>query len=249
MYTKGLHSVLVTGILIMCGLVLLIGNHDPVQAAPGIGIQSPPSPSADDPPPFRLPFDSPAGPGTWYVVQFYGNTQSAYRWREQWYEAGQGFHFGVDFAARCGTEVVAIGDGTIAKVDAPEHGAGPHNLMIRHDDGYAALYGHLLERPQFYRGQPVKRGQVVGLSGDPDLTCLSRPHLHLEMRDYSYGYAYNPVLLIDADWDSLALFGPRSSFQRDLDHPRRWVSLYDQPTIDFWGPLMNDYEHTWPPDW
>lgn len=239
--------VLGAGILAACWLALAVGS--PTQAAPERNLQTPPSIPTEGPPPFRLPMDGPPGPGTWFVIQFYGNTQTAYQRRYQWYEAGQGFHFGVDFAARCGTEVVAIGDGTVAEVDNSKRGAGPHNLMIRHDNGFASFYGHLLERPDFWIGQPINRGQVVGLSGDPDLTCTSRPHLHLEIRDHSFGYAYNPVLLIDADWDTLALFGPHRGFQRDLDNPRRWVTPYDQPTIDLWGPMLNEYENPWPPDW
>src|SRR5574337_170544 len=59
---------------------------------------------------FRLPFDLQPGLSTWYVIQFYGNTTGAYRFRDTWYDQGQGLHFGVDFAAKCGTPVVSIGD-------------------------------------------------------------------------------------------------------------------------------------------
>lgn len=199
--------------------------------------------------PFRLPLDAPPGPDTWYVIQFYGNTRGAYRNRIAWYGQGQGLHFGIDFSTRCGTPILAIGDGEIAKVDASRHGAGPHNLMIVHPNGYASFYGHLLERSTLAVGQEVHSGQIVGLTGDPDLTCTSRPHLHLEIRDTSYSHAYNPVLLIDADWNSLALFGAGSIFERDLDDPRRWVSIDQQPDVAFGGPLLNDYANPWPPDW
>lgn len=199
--------------------------------------------------PFGLPLQVPAGYSTWYVIQFYGNTTSSYTWRYLWYEAGQGMHFGVDFAAKCGTEVVAIGDGVVSKIDAREHGAGPHNLMINHPEtGYASFYGHLLQTPQLYLGQSIQRGQVIGYTGDPDLTCTSRPHLHLEIRNIGYWIAYNPVPLIDTDWDSLALLGV-SSFERDLQQPRRWVTPYDQPEIHFGQEMLNDYENPWPPDW
>jgi hypothetical protein len=99
-------------------------------------------------------------------------------------------------------------------------------------------------------GEPVTRGQVVGLTGDPDYTCTSRPHLHLEIRDLSYRTAYNPITLIEADWDSLALVGGfRRGFERDLTDPRRWQHLDDQPDVQFGGPLLNDYAQPWPPDW
>jgi murein DD-endopeptidase MepM/ murein hydrolase activator NlpD len=201
--------------------------------------------------PFRLPFDGPPGPDTWLMGQAYGNTVGAYRQRREFYEAGQGIHFGIDFSARCGTPVVAIGDGVITKVDALEHGSAPHNLMIDHANGYASFYGHLLERPDWQPGQIVKAGQVVAKSGDPDGTCSSRPHLHLEIRNAGlYNKAYNPVKLIDADWDALALVGSfGAGFARDLQNPRRWQNLEDQPDIAFWGPMLNDYAQAWPPDW
>ena len=199
--------------------------------------------------PFGLPFADPPGPSTWLLIQGYGNTTTAYRWRVSQYGAGQGLHVGLDLSARCGTPVVAVGDGVVRKVDAAEHGAGPHNLMIDHGNGYVSFYGHLYETPHLTPGQPVTRGEVIALTGDPDLTCTSRPHLHLEIRE-SQGLrvAYNPVTLIDADWDALSLTGPRG-FQRDLDNPRQWQFLDDQPDVAFGGPLLNQYAHPWPPEW
>lgn len=201
--------------------------------------------------PFGLPFLDPPGPSTWLMGQPYGNTTGAYRQRFTTYRAGQGLHFGVDLSARCGYPIVAIGDGVVSKVDAFNHGSLPHNLMIDHANGYASFYGHLLERPRLQVGQEVRRGQVVAHVGDPGETCTSRPHLHLEIRDAAtYRRAYNPVLLIEADWDTLALVGPFSrGFERDLEDPRRWQHLDDQPEVQFGGALLNDFASPWPPDW
>jgi hypothetical protein len=136
-------------------------------------------------------------------------------------------------------------------VDALAHGSAPHNLMIDHANGYASFYGHLLERPVLEPGQRVQAGEIVAKVGDPDGNCASRPHLHLEIRNAgAYNQAFNPVLLIEADWDSLALVGPfGTGFARDLSEPRRWQSLYDQPEVRFWGPILNDYANPWPIDW
>ena len=207
-------------------------------------------PLAANPKPFTLPFADPPGPNTWYVGQLYGNTVGAFNQRDTTYRAGQGLHFGIDFAAPCGTPLIAIGDGAVTKVDAREHGSLPHNLLMKLDAGYTALYGHLLERPKLAVGQRVTKGQVIASSGDSFGTCHSAPHLHLEIRDLSYTVAYNPVELIEADWDSLALIGSfQRGFERDLNNPRRWQYPDDQPETHFGGALLNNFAQPWPPDW
>lgn len=227
--------------LLWLSLIAALGRAPAPLAA---GAQAP-----QDVPPFRLPFEGPPGPDTWLLIQPYGNTTFAYRTRRSVYAAGQGLHFGLDLAAPCGTPVVAIGDGTVVEVDNAYHGAGPHNLVIDHPNGYASLYGHLLLRPQVAIGQEVGAGEVVALSGDPDLTCTSRPHLHLEIRDApAHRRAFNPLALIDADWHQIALAGGAPwRFEQDLSQPRRWQDLLDQPEILFGGPLLNDYAEAWPP--
>lgn len=232
-------------ILLVFNILALTSAHTTQQAFALVAAQP------AEPRPFRLPFLEPPGPSTWLLGQTYGNTTGAYRQRRIIYEAGQGVHFGVDLSARCGTPIVAIGDGVVTKVDALEHGSAPHNLMIDHANGYASFYGHLLERPGLEAGQTVQAGEVVAQVGDPDGNCASRPHLHLEIRNAGlYNQAFNPILLIEADWDSLALVGPfGTGFARDLNEPRRWQSLADQPQVQFWGPILNDYANPWPPDW
>jgi murein DD-endopeptidase MepM/ murein hydrolase activator NlpD len=229
-------------ILTTVGLTLFVGlvSYLPQAAA-----------QPEPPKPFILPFQEPPGPDTWLLAQTYGNTTGAYRQRDTTYSASQGIHFGIDFSARCGTELVAIADGVIYATDALSFGSAPHNLLIDHPElGYTSLYGHLLERPQLQPGQPVKAGDVVALSGDPAETCYGRPHLHLEIRDMrNRARKFNPVLLMQADWDNLALVGPFSrSFQRDLDDPRKWQHLDDQPEAVSGGPLLNDFANPWPPD-
>jgi len=200
--------------------------------------------------PFGLPFNTAPGPSTWLFIQSYGNTTSAFRWRISQYAAGQGLHFGLDFAARCGTPVVAIGDGVVMEVDNLSHGAGPHNLIIQHPNGSASLYGHLLERARLAAGDKITRGQMIGLSGDPDGTCSSLPHLHLEIRTApDLSRAVNPVLLIDANWDALSVTGGAGRFELDVNNPRQWQFLDDQPEVTFGSKLLNDYAHSWPLDW
>ncbi len=198
--------------------------------------------------PFDLPFADPAGLGTWYVSHLYGNTVFAYSERHGMYRSGQGMHMGLDFAAPCGTPVLAIGDAVVKSVDGPG-GAGPHNLMLRHANGYVSFYGHLLQRPALNVGQSVAAGQVIALSGDMLGTCVDSPHLHLEIRDATATVFYNPITLIEADWHGLVLIGPGTApFAIDLEHPRRWREIDDQPTLRLGGPLLNDYATSWPSD-
>lgn len=199
--------------------------------------------------PFTLPIALPPGPSTWLIGQFYGNTTSAYNFGTQWYEAGQGLHFGIDFSMQCGTPIVAVADGEVLAVDAPNFGSLPHNVVLVHRDlGLSTLYGHLLERSVLVEGQPIKQGEVVGLSGEPDGKCGARPHLHLEVRSLDFRTAYNPVTYIDAPWHVLANIGPFANpmFQQDMDAPRRWMSLDDQPDVHFGGGFLNHYASTWP---
>ena len=206
------------------------------------------APVAPDGPPFSWPFSDPPGPNTWLFEQPYGNTTLAFNFGEEWYQFGQGLHFGIDLEAPCGTPVHAIADGVVTYVDAEGFGAFPHSLVLIHPGtGYASLYGHLLRQPAFVRGDTVRRGQVIGFSGDPDLSCRSRPHLHLEIRSDDYLAAYNPLPFFNVPWHMLSTFGPLEPlFQQDLGAPRRWMTLESQPPISFSGNLLNRYLRPWP---
>lgn len=200
--------------------------------------------------PFRLPFVEPPSPTTWLWGQPYGNTTGAYRQRFTTYGASGGIHFGIDLGAPCATEIVAIADGVVFAIDGP-FGSPPHNLMIDHPQyGYASMYGHLLERPNLTPGQAVKAGEVVAKVGDSGGICYRRPHLHLEIRGLDHIHKYNPMTLIEADWDNLAMTGSEGrAFARDLAEPRKWQNLYDQPEVQTGGPIVNDFAETWPFDW
>ncbi|MDB5044747.1 MAG: Membrane protein related to metalloendopeptidase [Deinococcus sp.] len=198
---------------------------------------------------YGLPFASRPGPDTWLMGQFYGNTTFAYEQRRSLYGNGQGVHFGLDFSAPCGTPVVAIAEGVVSEVDGP-HGSAPHNLVIDHPDGLSSLYGHLLKKAAVKVGQRVRRGEVVALSGDSQETCVSEPHLHLEIRDRSHQLLLNPVGYLRADWASLGLVDPDmdgAGFQQDLRQPGIWQSPEDQPDVRLHGPLLNNFAQPWPP--
>jgi len=201
-------------------------------------------------PPFSLPLSGPPGPSTWYVAQWYGSTVWAYRNYQDIYSQGQGLHFGVDFAAPCGTPVHAIGDGVVFAVDGL-YGAPPHNVVIDHQDGYLSLYGHLLRRSNLQPGQHVARGDVIGVSGDPVTPdCNQASHLHLEIRRTGMSVAVNPVPLIDADWRSLTIGAGTDGTRFELlsANPGQWMTNLQQPDTRFGGPNLNHRGVAWPPN-
>ena len=73
--------------------------------------------------------------------------------------------------------LVLIGDGRITYADYGTNGFGMH-VVIDHGFGYETLYGHL-SRLKVHNGQRVKRGDVIGLSGNTGLSA--GPHLHYEV--------------------------------------------------------------------
>jgi hypothetical protein len=97
----------------------------------------------------------------------------------------------------------------------------------------------------------VNQGEIIGKVGDPEETCITRSHLHLEIRSAGrYGRAFNPVPLIASDWEALTLHGAASlGFARDLNQARHYQNLYMQPDVSFWGPTQNEYTKPWPLDW
>ncbi|MEO1644154.1 MAG: M23 family metallopeptidase [Chloroflexota bacterium] len=199
--------------------------------------------------PLILPFQDAPSIDTWLLGQAYGNTTGAFRFGDRWYSAGQGLHFGLDFAAPCGTPLVAVADGTVAFVDNLNFGSAPHNLILRHEAiSLTSLYGHLQNRAPVNVGDTVTQGQLVGYSGDPDSTCESRPHLHLEIRSLDYRTAFNPVDYMEANWHTLTLVGSFSNrnYQMDLDNSRQWQTLDDQPSVAFGGRILNAYAAPYP---
>jgi len=99
-------------------------------------------------------------------------------------------HGGLDFHAPRGTPVYATGDGVINRA-ATSSGYGRFVEIEHSTAGYQTVYGHLSRVPrEIRRGKQVKRGDIIGYSGDTGL--VNAPHLHYEVKDLQ-GRSLNPI--------------------------------------------------------
>ena len=101
------------------------------------------------------------------------------------------WHFGQDFCCPIGTEVYATGAGTVYYAGNQNDGFGI-KVVIDHGYGYRSIYGHL-SQVTVKRGQKVKRGDFIGLSGTTGIS--SGPHLHYQIE--LYGSHVNPLLYFE----------------------------------------------------
>ncbi len=90
---------------------------------------------------------------------------------------GMAQHNGVDYAVAEGTRVFATADGTVFR-SRTESGSGL-TVVLTHDGGYETLYSHL-DRSLVREGTRVRRGDIIGLTGNTGLSLA--PHLHYEVR-------------------------------------------------------------------
>lgn len=99
-------------------------------------------------------------------------------------------HRGVDILVPRGSDVVAPGDGVVLDVGRGG-GLGKFVRLSHPSIGYVTTYAHLSEVPDgIKRGRRVKRGDVIGKSGNTGLS--KAPHLHYEVRD-DQGRPFNPI--------------------------------------------------------
>lgn len=88
-------------------------------------------------------------------------------------------HQGVDYAAPYGTPIKSVASGTIALLG--RKGGYGNTIMIKHDQSYSTLYGHLSKYAASLKvGSHVQQGEIIGYVGSSGLA--TGPHLHFEFR-------------------------------------------------------------------
>ena len=86
-------------------------------------------------------------------------------------------HHGVDYLVPEGTAVFATADGVVKSLSEKNSTHGKA-ITIDHENGYQTAYSHLLDI-RVKKGQSVKRGDIIALSGNSGLSFA--PHLHYEV--------------------------------------------------------------------
>ena len=97
---------------------------------------------------------------------------------------GNKTHNGIDLRASVGTPILAADDGVVKSTGNSDNicpgGSYGRWVLIEHPSRLSTLYAHLsLVRAS--AGQEVKRGQIIGYSGDSGYT--TGPHLHFTVYD------------------------------------------------------------------
>jgi hypothetical protein len=132
--------------------------------------------------PVPLPFR-----GQFRLTQAFGENPRVYR------RFGLPGHNGLDWGMPVGTDILAVDEGFVIRVEEDPNGFGKF-IKLQHCWGQS-LYAHLNEF-RVVLNQPVQQGQVIALSGNTGFS--TGPHLHFGMRikpydkaDGWYGYT-NP---------------------------------------------------------
>ncbi len=87
-------------------------------------------------------------------------------------------HQGVDYTLPEGSRVFATADGTIKEVST--RSTSGQSVVIDHGNGFETSYSHL-GKINVRKGEKVKRGDIIALSGNTGLSLA--PHLHYEVRN------------------------------------------------------------------
>ena len=100
-------------------------------------------------------------------------------------------HYGIDFAAKEGTKIKAMLDGTATMVEPDLFYTGG-TLIFDHGHGISTLYMHLKDI-YVKKGQKVKQGDVIGTVGSTGRSTGP----HLDVRLNWFGVRLDPATVLD----------------------------------------------------
>ena len=115
-----------------------------------------------------------------------GYLNSTFGYRNDPIDNVKRFHQGQDITVKTGTPIYAPADGIVKR--AYYAGGFGNHIKLQHGAGYTTLYAHL-SKIKVKHGQKVKRGDIIGLTGNTGRSTA--PHLHYEI--HHNGKPQNPL--------------------------------------------------------
>ena len=134
--------------------------------------------------PASVTYDMPELPFE-YTSPVAGYTSSGFGYRDHPTAHAVKFHYGTDFAAWTGTDILSFADGTVS-LYGWDAGYGNY-IIVDHGGGWTTLYAHC-SVVYVSGGETVSRGDKIGLVGETG--DVTGPHLHFELK--CDGKYYNP---------------------------------------------------------
>ena len=133
----------------------------------------------DTAPDWSLPIRNPGGmPGDGFVIR-HGFASENTWFNPGWWHTAEDWYRDAD-ADTAGAEVLAVHAGQVAWIGSDYPG---RVVLVRHPDGFVAMYGHLDFNLDVAEGDSVTAGQVIGrVYKWPDARAPS--HLHFEIRTF-----------------------------------------------------------------
>lgn len=104
---------------------------------------------------------------------------SKYGWRDHPILKKKEFHTGIDLMATLNTPIYATANAVVEFAGYNNHGYG-YSIILVHNFGFKTVFAHLSNKSVVKVGQFVKKGDLIGYSGNTGLS--TGPHLHYEVR-------------------------------------------------------------------
>ncbi|EAI8628961.1 M23 family metallopeptidase [Campylobacter lari] len=147
-----------------------------------------------------------------HVIEDNGVTGN-FGWRHHPILNKKEFHPGIDLRAALKTPIYAPANGVVEYAAYSNNGYG-YSVILIHNFGFKTVYAHMTRQDVVKAGQFVKKGDLLGYTGNTGLS--TGPHLHYEVRFINK--LLDPKIFIDLN---------RKNYEQIFEKERRvpWQSL------------------------